>query len=493
MFKSHRIASLGAVSLLTFLGAAGNLRSEESLWRTDFDAAKARAKTEKKLLLVDFTGSDWCGWCIKLKGEVFDKEAFRTEAPKRFVLVELDFPHEKELSKELKAQNEKLRDEFKVQGYPTVLMLDAEGKLVGRTGYRPDGPEEYVKHLGEMVQSHEEILALSAKLAKAKGLDRARLLDQLIEDYAKLDREADETNDWCKEIVALDAENRAGLKPKYEYRLLMAQFAELKDAEKFDEAKAVIDKIVAMRGVSGQQKQDACFAVGEVYFRQKDFPGILRSLKQAVDAAPESPKVAGIKATMARFKEVAEAQQSVARLKADLKQSKGPDRARLLDKLIDARSTVSRFVPDETLSEDMEKWSKEIAVLDPQNKTGLKKKFEFRALMTESERLLMKGKSRESQEAAGKALAISGLTGAQLQQARFVQGRCCISQNDLAGAVDCFKKALNAAEDGPLAPVLKNLIQRCESELARQKAAKPDEKKTPEGTGKKSRSAAGED
>jgi thioredoxin-related protein len=477
MFNPYRIVSLGAVSLLASLCAAGNLYAEEGLWQTNFDAATARAKAEKKLLLVDFTGSDWCGWCIKLKGEVFDKQLFRSEAPKRFVLVELDFPHEKELSKELKEQNEKLREEFKVQGYPTILMLDAEGKLIGRTGYRPDGPEEYVKHLGEMIQSHEEILAATAKLKKAKGLDRARLLDQLIEDYAKLDREADETGDWCKEIIALDAQNKAGLKPKYECRLLMAQFAEFKDAGKFDEAKAVIGKIVAMQGASGQQKQEAYFALGEVCFRQKDFPGIVRSLNKALDAAPDSAKVAGIKAMIARFKDIAEAQESVAGIKADLEKAKGPERAKRLDKLIAARTTVGRFVPDETLPGDVEKWSKEIAALDPENKTGLKKKYEFRVLLAESEHLLKERKSAQAQETLDKALALSGLTGEQIQQARFLQGRCCIGQKDLPGAIDCFKKALDAAQDGPLAPMLKILIQRCQSQLAKQKTDNPGEKK----------------
>ena len=245
--------------------------------------------------MVDFTGSDWCGWCIKLKDEVFDKEAFRSEAPKRFVLVELDFPHEKELSKELKAQNEKLQQEFKIQGYPTILMLDAEGKLIGRTGYRPGGPEEYVKHLAEMVQSHEEILAMRAKLEKAKGLERARFLDRLIEAYAKLENEADETGDWCRRSSRLDAQGKAGLKPKYQCRLLMAQFAELKEAEKLDEAKAVIDKIVALQGVGGQQKQEAYFALGEVYYDQKDFPGLVSCLKKALNAArqPQSRRHPG--------------------------------------------------------------------------------------------------------------------------------------------------------------------------------------------------------
>ena len=101
---------------------------EKGLWQTDFEAAKAKAKAEKKLLLVDFTGSDWCGWCIKLKQEVFDKETFKTEAPKQFVCVELDFPHNKELSKELKEQNAKLSDQYKVPGFPTVIVMDPKEK-----------------------------------------------------------------------------------------------------------------------------------------------------------------------------------------------------------------------------------------------------------------------------------------------------------------------------------------------------------------------------
>jgi thioredoxin-related protein len=479
MFKPYRTVSLVTFSLL-FLLAAGNLRAGEHLWQTNFDAAKAKAKEEKKLLLLDFTGSDWCGWCIKLKDEVFDKEAFRSEAPKQFVLVEVDFPHEKELSEELKAQNQKLQEEFKVEGFPTVLMLDAEGKLIGRTGYRPDGPKEYVKHLAEMVGTHKEIVTLTAKLEEAKGLERARMLDRLIEDYATLDNEADQTDDWSKEIVALDAENKAGLKPKYECRLLLAQFAALKDAEKFDEAKAVIEKIVAMPGVSGQQKQDAYFALGEIYFDRKDFAALVACLKKAADASPEGPKVADIKAAIVRFKDVAEAQESVAKIKEGLEKAEGLDRAKLLDQLIDARTKVSRFVPDETLSEDVEKWSKEIAGLDPKNKAGLKNKYEFRALVTESEQLFGKHKIRAAQTSLDQALALPGLTGEQVQEARFLQGRCLIGQKDLSGAIDCLNKAIDAAPKGPQAPTLKLLIQRCKSQLAKEKAPKKGKKKDAE-------------
>ena len=97
--------------------------ADEELWQTDYKAALAKAKAEKKYVLADFTGSDWCGWCIKLHNEVFEKEPFKTEAPKQYVLVELDFPQEKKQPDELKKQNADLSEKYKIEGYPSVLLL----------------------------------------------------------------------------------------------------------------------------------------------------------------------------------------------------------------------------------------------------------------------------------------------------------------------------------------------------------------------------------
>jgi len=116
-------------------------------WETDFEVAKKRAKDENKKILADFTGSDWCGWCIKLKKEVFDKPEFQEYAKKNLVMLEVDFPNKKKLPAKEKAQNDKLSVEFKVNGYPTILLMDATGKEVGRTGYQQGGPAKYVEHL----------------------------------------------------------------------------------------------------------------------------------------------------------------------------------------------------------------------------------------------------------------------------------------------------------------------------------------------------------
>ena len=123
-------------------------------WMTDFEAANARARESGKYLFMDFTGSDWCGWCIKLKKEVFSHEPFADFAEENLVLLELDFPKNKPQSDELKAQNEELAQRFGVRGFPTILIMSPEGKPVGQTGYRPGGAKAYVEHLQELIDEH---------------------------------------------------------------------------------------------------------------------------------------------------------------------------------------------------------------------------------------------------------------------------------------------------------------------------------------------------
>ena len=131
-----------AVSTSAALAAAG--------WDDDYDKALAKAKTEKKMVLLDFTGSDWCGWCIKLDKEVFSKTEFKTYAKDNLVLVELDFPQGKKQSAKLQKQNEKLKKQYSISGFPTVIVLNAEGKQVGQLGYMEGGPAAFIAKLNEL-------------------------------------------------------------------------------------------------------------------------------------------------------------------------------------------------------------------------------------------------------------------------------------------------------------------------------------------------------
>jgi thioredoxin-related protein len=113
-------------------------------WNTDFQAAQAAAKKDGKPILIDFTGSDWCGWCIKMKKESLDKTAFKDFAQKELVLVEADFPNSKPQTAEVKAQNEALKKKYKVNGFPTFVLINADGKELGRQeGYLEGGPDAF--------------------------------------------------------------------------------------------------------------------------------------------------------------------------------------------------------------------------------------------------------------------------------------------------------------------------------------------------------------
>lgn len=145
-----KLQKLTSLVLITFFGLLSATFASEG-WMTDFEAAKAKAKAENKPMLLDFTGSDWCGWCIKLDKEVFGEAAFKEYAAAELVLVELDFPRGKEQSAELKAQNEKLAKQYGIRGFPTILVLSPDGELIEKTGYQRGGAEAYVEHIKSII------------------------------------------------------------------------------------------------------------------------------------------------------------------------------------------------------------------------------------------------------------------------------------------------------------------------------------------------------
>ena len=145
-------------------------------WYTDLDEAKAVATKENKAVLVDFTGSDWCGYCIKLHAEVFDKPEFEAFA-KNYVLVELDFPNKKVLPPEEKAKNKAAQAKFGVSGFPTVLLIDAKsGEAYGRqSGYGPGtGPKAYIEKLSAFKNTAEGKATLAADAKKASEASAKR-------------------------------------------------------------------------------------------------------------------------------------------------------------------------------------------------------------------------------------------------------------------------------------------------------------------------------
>lgn len=145
---------LTQVGVVLFLLATFSARAVD--WETNYEDAVAQAKKEGKYLLLDFSGSDWCGWCIRLEEEVFGKRAFRSFADDRLVCVLVDSPRTKALSRREKQQNDGLKAKYSISGYPTVILLHPDESTVGRTGYLKGGPEPYIKNLEKMIEAYEQ-------------------------------------------------------------------------------------------------------------------------------------------------------------------------------------------------------------------------------------------------------------------------------------------------------------------------------------------------
>ncbi|MEY2561549.1 MAG: hypothetical protein QOG51_1964, partial [Verrucomicrobiota bacterium] len=124
--------------------------SAKSGWLTSYEQAQQEAKANHKLMLMDFTGSDWCGWCIVLEKEVFSKPKFQEYAGKNLVLLELDFPRSKQIAAETVAQNERLARQYQIEGFPTIVVLNGNGKQVGQLGYIPGGPDAFIAELEKL-------------------------------------------------------------------------------------------------------------------------------------------------------------------------------------------------------------------------------------------------------------------------------------------------------------------------------------------------------
>jgi protein disulfide-isomerase len=138
----HRLfaATVAAITLATAARAAD--------WTEDYSAGLAQAKKEHKLLVLDFTGSDWCVWCKRTDQEVFSTQKFKDFADQNLVLVRVDFPRAVAQSDAVKAQNAKLQDKYQVEGYPTLIVLDPDEKVVVKqVGYREGGPDAFIAQL----------------------------------------------------------------------------------------------------------------------------------------------------------------------------------------------------------------------------------------------------------------------------------------------------------------------------------------------------------
>lgn len=194
------------------------------IWITNFEQAKVKARDERNDILMNFTGSDWCGWCIRLNQEVFRHQEFAEYVEETFVLLELDFPNDtSHLSQETQVQNEELKSRFAVQGFPTILLADAQGRPYAQTGYQRGGVVAYVEHLKDLRRVRKVRDMAFAAANQLTGVERAKKLnDALLTISPNLVFPSYESE--VEEIIRLDEGNKAGLQEQYRERLIASRF-----------------------------------------------------------------------------------------------------------------------------------------------------------------------------------------------------------------------------------------------------------------------------
>ena len=206
-------------------------------WMTDLEAAKAKAAAENKAVLVDFTGSDWCGWCIRLRKQVLDTPAFETYAKDKFVLMEVDVPQNPKFDQKLLQRNRQICDQYNVSGFPTILVITPKGDVVG-------GFSGYVASTAEAAKPLDAALANAALLAKADTQQGSEQVATLTKAYNSLPEDVQENAAALRQrIIALDTDDTSGMKRLQRVKdQRTALQRDISNAATAAEAIAIVDK-----------------------------------------------------------------------------------------------------------------------------------------------------------------------------------------------------------------------------------------------------------
>jgi len=217
LYKHIVALTLGTLALASPSALAGDG------WYADYDEAVKVAKKEGKDLFVDFTGSDWCGWCIRLHEEVFDFPEWSTPVQKDYVLVALDFPKSEEAQAKVPnpERNQELKNKYGVRGFPTILMMTVEGEVYAKTGYQEGGPEAYLEHMKKIRDTGRPFLVKAKKLVStfedAEGDAKIKAWEEIVTTIEGLEPDSPfigvlaEPLRWAFEA---DPKNEKGLKAR---------------------------------------------------------------------------------------------------------------------------------------------------------------------------------------------------------------------------------------------------------------------------------------
>jgi thioredoxin-related protein len=292
------------------LNCSGIAHAGGETWTSDFSAAQKEATEAKKDLLVNFTGSDWCSWCLKLHKEVLDQEPFKMLVKDRFVLVELDYPNDKtKLPEATLKQNEELKVKYPVPGLPSILLCDASGTPFAIiTGYQDGVSEKYVTQLDEMRGKKAKRDEALDAASKSEGVEKAKILVGLLAEMGLTDAMvANFYGDVVAQIKASDPQDETGFAKAAAMRLrieeIKKEFGGLMQVKNPDAALAVLDKALKDGDLPKDEVQQIMMTRGLVLGEQKKYDEAVRVLDEAKAFNPESPYAPNMDASKKRILE----------------------------------------------------------------------------------------------------------------------------------------------------------------------------------------------
>jgi protein disulfide-isomerase len=281
-----KFSFLLVVAFLALLGMNFSQAGAEECWLTSLDEAKKIAKDEGKDIIVNFCGSDWCQWCIKLDKEVFSKKEWKREAAKKYVMVMIDSPKNKKLDKEQDEYNKKLVKEFgvKLTGYPTIYILDSKGMPYARTGYQLGGPEKYLSHLEDFESRKAKKDELFRKWKDASPEDKPKLIENTLKKltYWDIDIAYGRLKD---DLIGLDSENKSGFGFKYASQLAKYYYV----CEDKGKSESYVKKAKKMDESKGKdlETEIKILEINNKYLAKQKWSDALDSLKEILDEKPK--------------------------------------------------------------------------------------------------------------------------------------------------------------------------------------------------------------
>ena len=302
----RRAAVIALASLTPVLSPVAQAGTED--WTNSFVEARAEASSEQKDLLLLFTGSDWCPPCMALEEQVLDQSSFNEPMAGGFVPVLLDFPRSKPQEDATRRQNSSLQSRYQIQGYPTMLLTDAAGQVYAKAGYddvlAARGPEAYAAHLMQMRSIREHRDAAFAQAEAASGVERARALDRGLDAVGPELAAAFYVN-VMRDVVALDPNDEAGLRTKYQQllnrQLLEEELNHAVQRLQSGELREGLDDIAAMierYQPEGDMLQTLELVRAQAFALLNESDAARSAFERSIAAAPGSPAVRDIRQMM---------------------------------------------------------------------------------------------------------------------------------------------------------------------------------------------------